>query len=124
MNQIFRASAPPSTHRRKATCKEVDCPHYVKGWITKIDINTELGKRQMQYIKYNSGRTFTEEYDGNFVIYKFHPSQTCFREHTITLDREPILLIKSGHDSKVAQAGEWHDAFNEASYKHQREVGN
>ena len=32
----FEANWPSRTHWRKATCREVNCSHYVNGWVTRV----------------------------------------------------------------------------------------
>lgn len=119
----YSASRPVSTHWREATCQEVDCLHYLQGWETKIDISTELGKAQYNYIIHKSGKRGKGKQDGNMITFIFFPEQKCFREHKLPLDREPILTIQKGHDRRIARAGEWHDDMNESIHKHQQDVG-
>ena len=121
-NNIYKASRPLATHWREASCKEVDCSHYQLGWETIVDISTDLGKRQYNYIVNNSGRKGSGKQNGDLVTFTFSPEQTCFREHKIPLEREPILTIQNGHGTTLSQAGEWHDHMNESIYKYQREV--
>jgi len=95
--QTFQILAPKETHTRKATCEEVECPHYLRGWRMKIDLNTELGQRQAQYIKYSSGRSYKKvsARDG-LVELEFAPNQECFREHRARIDRPEIFRVKGG----------------------------
>ena len=58
--KTYSIMAPKSTHFRKATCAEMDCPSYLHGWATIIDERTELGQEQAHYIRKLSGRKFTE----------------------------------------------------------------
>lgn len=125
--QIFSASAPPTTHRRKASCKEVECAQYLAGWETKVDVSTDLGLRQYQYIRHQSGRKIQKMIPsadgGNITTFVFCPNQECFREHTISLEREPILSIQNGIDRRTVEAGLWHNEMNDAIHKRQQDVG-
>lgn len=95
--QTFQIAAPVSTHTRKATCEEVECAQYARGWRMKIDLNTELGQKQAWYIKYHAGRSFKKvsAHDG-LVELEFAPSQPCFQEHRVRIDRPEIFRVKGG----------------------------
>jgi len=119
----FSASRPLTTHWREASCKEVDCPHYLLGWETKVDVSTPLGKQQYEYIIHKSGRRGNGKKEGTLITFMFSPEQKCFREHKLPLEREPILSIQNGYDRRTAKTGEWHDEMNEAIHKRQQDVG-
>ena len=119
----FSASRPLTTHWREASCKEVDCPHYLLGWETKVDVSTPLGKQQYEYILHMSGRKGNGKKDGDIITFKFSPEQKCFREHKLPIEREPILSIQNGYDRRITKTGEWHDEMNEAIHKRQQDVG-
>jgi hypothetical protein len=95
--QTFQVVAPTSTHTRKATCEEVECPQYARGWRMKIDLNTELGQKQAWYIKYQSGRSFTKvgARDG-LVELEFKGGQPCFQDHRVRNSLPEIYRIKGG----------------------------
>lgn len=95
--QTFQVTAPISTHTRKATCEEVECEQYARGWKMRIDLNTELGQKQAWYIKYHSGRSFKKvgAQDG-LVDLEFAANQPCFTEHRVRIDRPEIYRVKGG----------------------------
>lgn len=95
--QTFQIEAPKATHSRPATCEEVECGMYLKGWQMKIDISTPLGEQQARYIKYSSGRSFrvVEQRDG-LVVLEFRSGQPCFAEHRVATDLPPIFSVKGG----------------------------
>ncbi len=75
--QHFMVTRPLSTHFRAATCKETDCPHYLKGWTTIVP---SVGP-QADYIRSESGRQFKEEKkDGGLAAFHFAPGQRCFND--------------------------------------------
>src|SRR3546814_18135381 len=41
MMQTFQVVAPKSTHTYKATCEDVECGAYLRGWRMTIDLNTD-----------------------------------------------------------------------------------
>lgn len=92
----YEVSRPRSTHFRKATCREVECPNYERGWRTTCDISTELGQQQAAYITKRSGRTYTAHSVGDMLTFTFPAEQLCFSQHTVPLDREPFFAVKAG----------------------------
>tara|TARA_Y100000310_G_scaffold317160_1_gene369700 strand:- start:843 stop:1193 length:351 start_codon:yes stop_codon:yes gene_type:complete len=103
-------ASPSETHRRKATCAEVDCPHYLQGWITTVAV----GSPQALYIKHHSERRFIEKTEAGQVMFKFYPGQECFREHSASLGRPPFLLHrKNGPPRRIIEPQEFNDTFNE-----------
>lgn len=95
--QTFQVTAPVSTHTRAATCEEVECGAYLRGWRMKIDLNTDLGQRQAQYIKHHAGRSYKKigAQDG-LVELEFAANQPCFQEHRARIDRPEIYRVKGG----------------------------
>ena len=66
----------------KAACQEVGCVAYAHGWETLIDESTDLGRSQGDYIRRQSGRTFTEICEiGGMTVFRFEPFQRCFADH-------------------------------------------
>lgn len=131
--QTFQVTMPVSTHRRPATCTEVECPQQARGWKMKIDLRTDLGQAQGQYIKHQSGRSYvaTKLEDGTFELV-FEPGQTCFAQHTVSLEREANYLVRKGDHrtpgSKARRhvsAEDWVDEFaaNQAKLKEIIEKG-
>lgn len=95
--KTYSIKAPKSTHTRPATCEEVGCVNYARGWVTRIDERTQLGATQAQYIRAQSGRRFREERtpDG-LTAFSFYAEQRCFAEHRASLAREPFYLVRGG----------------------------
>lgn len=78
---------------------------HASGWITNVDISTELGRKQSYYIRVHSGRHFTMSQAGSMQTFEFPAGERCFRGHTVSLDR-PALYLK--------QAGDWRERFGTA----------
>lgn len=95
--KTYQLLAPVSTHRRPATCAEVECQAHAFGWRTTVDESNMLGQAQAHYIRRESGRSFTESrgQDG-LTAFVFVAGQKCFGEHTVTLERDPIFVVKDG----------------------------
>jgi hypothetical protein len=121
--QTYDLSAPVVTHRRKASCQEIECAAWANGWTTNVDVATPLGAQQANHIRLHSKRSFTvqelgmttlyrnvesvDEHDqvviiavgteyGDLVTFTFYPGQECFAQHTLPLYRPPILTVYGG----------------------------
>lgn len=94
--KTYELSAPIQTHTRPATCSEVNCAHWLSGWKTVIDLSTELGERQAKYIRLHSGRKYTLREALPMLELTFPPGQKCFREHRVSLEREPEFYVRGG----------------------------
>lgn len=105
----------------KMTCAEANCDNWRNGWITVIDPLSEIGGRQANYIRRESGRGFVElpaddadpawNVPAGMIVFKFFAGQACFGEHA---DREVIL----SHGRRVhTQPSEWTEDFNETAAK-------
>ncbi len=109
---------PKQTHTRVATCAEVECSAHVHGWLTKVDVGTEIGQQRARYIIDHSGRHWTAEQNGGLVTFTFPPGQTCFAEHRVPRDEAPLYTIKHGDwrtYARPASVGteEWLNKFGE-----------
>ena len=115
-------SAPTASHWRKATCAELDCEHYLKGWVLAT---AGLSSADVHLAK-TSGRRFlvTRDEQGAEVL-NFVAGQPCFRadEHRKRLDREPWFYARNGDwrgnpDGRLAQplvfsgADSWADSLS------------
>lgn len=94
--KTYQISAPAQTHFRRATCQEVECERYAKGFRSVIDVSTELGQQQAAYIEKLSGRTFTRAETGTIITYTFAAEQQCFTAHKVPLEREPFFIVRDG----------------------------
>lgn len=113
--KTYGIKAPIATHHRKATCREVNCSAYANGWRTVIDVSTDLGSKQANYIRLHSGRSFTWSQTESVVEFTFPAGQNCFAEHTVPLEREPIFLTRGGDwraqtsEANVMRGEDWLD---------------
>lgn len=97
--KTFAVRSPISTHYRRATCAEIECPDYLNGWYLKIDGTPE----DLLYIAKNSGRKYVvgEVMLDNGDIFQaliFEAGQGCFREstHVISLERPEFFFAGRG----------------------------
>ncbi|MCP4960927.1 MAG: hypothetical protein GY925_16880 [Actinomycetia bacterium] len=107
---------------RSATCAEVDCAAYLQGWSTFVDVGSVLGREQADYLRFHSGRRFTEHPDlGGRIEFRFPGGQTCFAgDHKVPAEEEPIYFWRPGdhrggyvrHDVRIYDRPEqWVDDF-------------
>lgn len=122
-SKVFQATWPKSSHWRAATCEEVECPHYVLGWVTRVII----GSDNDMYIRADRKRKYKVAKEGEFHAYYFEAGQQCFRAeagaHYMRLERGPWLTINAlnRHPSRLErdamEAERWQNDFNEESYR-------
>lgn len=98
--QTFQAAAPVATHWRKATCAEVECPHYTHGWATTV-----LPGSEEEALIRRAGRHWQDEVrggpwpdEGGFLRFVFAPGQPCFaaHRHRVPLERPPLFVVRDG----------------------------
>jgi len=129
-SQAFRTYAlrqPLATHWRVATCAEVDCPRYLDGWKTPLDMSTQDGQNAAAWIR-QSGLRFSEEVTGpSALTFRFPAGQLCPRStpghpkrHRAPLGRPPVMLRFDGdHRQRIGntvlhgRAEDWRDDFGE-----------
>lgn len=61
---------PVATHWRKASCAEIDCPHYLNGWITPVD---RLTARDAHLARHSGRRYTTITFDEDVFTRAFDP---------------------------------------------------
>lgn len=93
--KTYQILSPLSTHWRPATCAEVNCPDYLKGWRLRL----EGLPPEMAHAARTCGRKFTELSVGeneNWLV--FEAGQPCFRasEHRALLDKQEIFVARDG----------------------------
>lgn len=118
--QNYTIKAPLSTHFRQATCAEVACPHYLKGWKTRVEV---LGESELHFATH-SGRKFTRLHvaEGeNYLVYE--AGQKCFSaaRHRVRVDRQELFVVRDGRTvlRKHTRADHWVEDLHEYSDKFQ-----
>jgi hypothetical protein len=129
--KTYGLSAPQSTHYRRASCREVECPNYANGWRSGFDVRDPAKAAAAYAVRMHSGRLFAvEETIGasgkiESVVFTFGPGQECFLQHRVPLERDPILYVRDG-DWRAnptgrrlvhADAADWVDDFGEHQSK-------
>src|SRR4051812_46531016 len=118
--KTYGGSMPVATHWRDATCQEVECDNYARGFQVTADVSTELGRKQANYIRLHSGRHFTATQLADLVTFTFPAGQVCFAKHRVQLERMPRLYVRGGdHRSdlgtrrRVLTPQQWTEDFGE-----------
>jgi len=119
-NDRFHVTWTRDAHFRVATCKEVQCPHYINGWITRVII----GSPQDQYIRKDKSRkSVGVQVSASEIEYYYEEGQKCFRPHRVKVERAPFFTVNQpGKETpRLVRANmdfdEWTDKFNESSYR-------
>jgi hypothetical protein len=91
--KTYQVSTPRS-HTRPASCAEVGCEPYAKGWTTVLHV---VDQAQLVHTVRTSGRPFREATDGTQVTFVFEPGTRCFRaaEHRVQV-RPEIYVVRDG----------------------------
>lgn len=93
--KTYAVVSPLSTHWRKATCAEVDCPHYLNGWRTQVEQLTPDLREAVR----TSGRKYTvSAVAPGFTYLVFEAGQPCFAAatHRKRIEREPLYIVRDG----------------------------
>lgn len=103
-----------------ATCADVRCEAFERGWRTVLDLSTDLGQRQWKHIRDHSGRAYTDISARDGVtpplrVLWFEPGQRCFRQHTM---RPQLFVAYRGRPGytlsgirRYDRADQWADDF-------------
>lgn len=101
----YRIAAPPETHWRPATCREVGCENWREGWTSLVDVSGPTGRELADLVRWRyRGIPFTETRDGDTSIrFGFPPGAPCFEaaRHYVRLDRDFLYLV--GRYGQVTQ---------------------
>jgi hypothetical protein len=91
---------PLETHFRRASCEETRCQQFVHGWVSVVDLATELGQHQHHFITHDRERQHTAEQAGTLVSFTFPPGTRPFdspkHEHRKPIGYDPIMLVTGG----------------------------
>lgn len=97
--KTYGMAMPLKTHWRHARCDEYECDAYLYGWATEVDLSSDLGQAQAEYIRHDRTRRCREETTGpSTVRFVFGPGQRCFRasEHRVPLARPARYYVAGG----------------------------
>jgi hypothetical protein len=97
--KTYAMRSPVRTHWRPATCEEFECQDYKYGFVTTIDVSTELGQRQHHFLTHDTKRRYHIQ-RVSLTVFKFvyGPGNICmgYRDHRVPIGRPPKLLVVGG----------------------------
>lgn len=120
--KTYQIVSPLNTHARPASCAEVECGPYLRGWTTHVPPGaTDLADL---ILSGTHGRHFTEitENPAEGRSFLFGPGQMCFaaETHQVSLERPAFFRVKGGdwrRDEGVIRkhvnAADWVEDFAE-----------
>lgn len=120
-------AAPAKTHRRVATCAEIECAGYVNGMVSVVPV----GSPQANYYDnvMNQGerpgdpngfyRHYTKKVIGDALVeYTFPAGQRCFTEHTIPTGRPALFFKRNGLADPIELTDtNWKESLQESIYR-------
>ena len=124
----YSMNAPLRTHWRAATCEEVDCADYLNGFVLHCDLGTELGQKQLAFIRGDRSRSpKAEKVGGTLVDFFYPPGTECFAStqklatHRVPIGRPPVYLVAdgdwrgnpTGRIRRHRNGGDWAEDFAE-----------
>ena len=107
---------PINSHRRLASCEEINCQHWREGWTIIADLRTDKGQLIEYTIKHDAHKRYKQEplADGR-TLFTFEAGQVCLRaaEHTTSLERAPFSDI----NQRDVSNDEFLTTYNEQAYQ-------
>lgn len=97
--KTYGMSMPLATHWQPATCEDVQCDAYVHGWVTTVDLTTDLGQRQYDYLTHDKTRSCTRQnVTQTLVKFVYKPGNRCFRsaDHRLPVGRPARFYVAGG----------------------------
>jgi hypothetical protein len=103
---------------RKATCQQVGCQAFARGWESTFDESTDLGRSQAHYVRTGSGRAFKESRTGaGLTVFRFEPYQRCFADHKTVAESFSVYggdrRQNRGVIRRHANGADWAEDFSE-----------
>lgn len=93
----YSMRAPIRTHWRLATCAEYECEGYVHGFVTTVDLTSDLGQKQYYYLTHDKERSYSmQRVTRDLVKFVYGPGNRCFNLHRMPVGRPPRLLVVGG----------------------------
>lgn len=93
-------------------CHLVGCENWQYGWETLVDLRTQVGRENAEWIRSGgSGRTFRELPGGDEItVFRFEAGQRCFAEHRT---RPARWLVRAGSIRRHAGMRDWLEDFGD-----------
>jgi hypothetical protein len=97
--KTYSQTAPLSTHWKRGTCEEVGCDDLRNGFVTTVNTDSELGRKQFYYLTHDKDRSYSMQRVGP-TLFKFvyKPGNPCMRRasHRVPIGRPSFYLVAEG----------------------------
>ena len=102
--KTYQMDMPLDSHWRWVSCEMYECDPFMKGFVLKCDISTELGKRQAYFALHDTTRSCTMERVSPIMVhFHYKPGNKCFHNipgdelrHKLPIGRPPFYLVSGG----------------------------
>lgn len=97
--KTYSMRMPVTSHWRPATCDEAGCEHYRSGWVTTVDVSTELGRAQYAYLMADrTRRPGVQKVSEHLFKFVYGPGFRCFRsgDHRVQVGRDALFVVTGG----------------------------
>lgn len=97
----YTMSLPLSSHWSKVSCEEYECDDFLHGFALTIDVRTELGQRQHDYLTHDRSRTYSMQRVDLYTFKFLYPAGTPGfdgpkHDHYLPNGRDPFWLVQGG----------------------------
>jgi hypothetical protein len=118
--QKFRIARPKKTHWRNATCSEVNCKPYQKGFRTIVGKDTQQAAYIRGHLKiggFTCGRPYQEQITADgMAIFTFPAGTECFDSHPVQVGRGDIFIKQTVERKSVLEPDQFIWLMNENHY--------
>lgn len=93
----FSIQTTDKEHWRKATCEEVNCPYYIKGYKVETDESKPVGQKNAHLLRTDRSRKYTEtrnEY--GMTVFTYPVGTACMNLHKVRIEKPEIFVVKGG----------------------------
>jgi hypothetical protein len=99
--KTYTIDAPIASHWRPATCEEYECDDFLYGFVLTIDPTTDLGQRQLYFVKHDKSRKGSvQQISPQVIKVTYGPGNQCFEPkrstHRVPVGRPPFYLVYGG----------------------------
>ena len=91
--------APIETHWRRGTCEEYECAGYLNGFVTTVDVGTDLGRKQYYFLTHDKTRKPSiQRVSERLIKFVYAPGNRCmsYGDHRVPIGKPPLLLVLGG----------------------------
>lgn len=102
----YEMRLPKATHMVPATCEDAGCEAWHSGFVLTVDVSTELGRRQHDYLAADKTRPFhIQRLSEHLIKFVYKPGSECFNvteaagvraRHAIPSGRPPVFIARGG----------------------------